>query len=132
MPSALDSHLVVDNYATHKHAKVRAWLARHPRFHVHFTPTYSSWINQVERRFGLISQRVIKRGSFTSVTGLIRCIHEFTRAYNKDARPFVWVATAQSILDTIERLSTRISDSRDLCDQNWLPCRRKAVTMGLP
>ena len=112
VPSALDSHLVVDNYATHKHAKVRAWLARHPRFHVHFTPTYSSWSNQVERWFGLISQRVIKRGSFTSVTGLIRRIHEFTRAYNKDTRPFVWVATAQSILDKIERLSTRISDSR--------------------
>ena len=112
VPAALDVHLVVDNYATHKHAKVRAWLSRHPRFHVHFTPTYSSWINQVERWFGLISQRVIKRGTFTSVSDLVRCIHAFTREYNKHASPFVWVATAQSILDKIERLSTRISDSR--------------------
>ena len=95
----------------HKHAKVRAWLAKRPRFHVHFTPTYSSWINQVERWFGLISQRAIKRGSFTSVTDLVRCIHAFTREYNQHANPFVWVATAQSIIDKIERLSTRISDS---------------------
>ena len=111
VPAALDVHLVVDNYATHKHAKVQAWLARHPRFHVHFTPTYSSWINQVERWFALISQRAIRRGSFTSVTDLIRRIHEFTEAYNKDAKPFIWVATAQSILEKIERLTTRISDS---------------------
>lgn len=111
VPAELEIHLVVDNYATHKHAKVRAWLAEHPRFHVHFTPTYSSWLNQVERWFGLISQRAIKRGSFTSVTELVRRLHEFTRAYNKDASPFVWAATAESILEKIERLSKRISDS---------------------
>ena len=109
--TALDIHLVADNYATHKHAKVRVWLAKHPRFQVHFTPTYSSWINQVERWFGLISQRAIKRGSFTSVSDLVRRIHAFTREYNQNANPFVWVATAQSIIDKIERLSTRISDS---------------------
>ena len=112
VPEGEEIHLVVDNSATHKHAKVRAWLARHPRFHVHFTPTYSSWLNQVERWFGLISQRAIKRGSFTSVTDLVRRIHEFTREYNKDASPFVWAATAESILAKIERLSTRICDSR--------------------
>ena len=103
VPSALDIHLVADNYATHKHAKVRAWLAKRPRFQVHFTPTYSSWINQVERWFGLISQRAIKRGSFTSVSDLVRRIHAFTREYNKNANPFVWVATAQSIINKIER-----------------------------
>lgn len=79
-------------------------------FHVHFTPAHAPWINQVERWFGQISQRVIKRGSFTSVTDLVRRVHEFTREYNKDASPFVWVATAQSIINKIERLSTRISD----------------------
>jgi len=99
VPAALEEvHLVVDNYATYKHAKVRAWLSRHPRFHVHFTPTYSSWINQVERSFGLISLRVIKRSTFISVNDLVRCIHAFTREHAKHASPFVWVATAQSVL----------------------------------
>ncbi len=109
MPPELDVHLVADNYATHKHAKVKAWLAARPRYHLHFTPTYSSWLNQVERGFGLISQQqTIRHGTFTSVTDLIRRIHEFTKAHNDDAKPFVWVATAQSIIDKIERLSTRI------------------------
>ena len=109
VPPALDVHLVADNYATHKHPKVKAWLAARPRYHVHFTPTYSSWLNQVERWFGLISQQAIRRGTFTSVTDLIRRSHQFTKAHNDAAQPFVWVATAQSILDKIERLSTRIS-----------------------
>ena len=109
VPPDLDIHLIVDNYATHKHAKVKAWLAARPRYHVHFTPTYSSWINQVERWFGRISQQAIRRGTFTSVPDLIRRIHEFTNAHNAAAKPFVWVATAQSIIDKIARLSTRIS-----------------------
>ncbi len=113
VPPALDIHLIADNYATHKHAKVKAWLAAwlaaRPRYHLHFTPTYSSWLNQVERWFGLISQQAIRRGTFTSVTDLIRRIHEFTNTHNAAAKPFVWVATAQSILDKIERLSTRIA-----------------------
>jgi len=67
VPAPLDLHLIMDNYATHKHAKVRAWLAQHSRFHVHYTPTYSSWLNQVERWFGLITHRAIRRGSFRSV-----------------------------------------------------------------
>ena len=111
VPAALDIHLIADNYAIHRHAKVWAWLAKRPRFHVHFTPTYSSWINQVERWFGLISQRAIERGSFTSVTDLAHCIHAFTREYNQNANPFAWIATAQAIIDKIERSSTRISDS---------------------
>jgi hypothetical protein len=67
VPSDLDLHLIVDNYATHKHLKVRAWLSQHSRFHVHYTPTYASWLNQVERWFGIITQRAIRRGSFSSV-----------------------------------------------------------------
>ena len=109
VPAALDIHLVVDNYATHRHAKVRAWLARRPRYHLHFTPTYASWLNQVERWFGLISQRAIKRASFRNVTHLVRTIKEFTERYNEEeAKPFVWAATSQSIIDKVERLATRI------------------------
>lgn len=108
VPADLDVHLVIDNYATHKHAKVKAWLARRPRYHLHFTPTYASWLNQVERWFGLITQRAIKRASFRNVTQLKQAIHDFTRHYNQDAKPFVWAATAQSIIDKVGRLSTRI------------------------
>ena len=85
MSAALDIHLVVDNYATHRHAKVKAWLARRPRYHLHFTPAYASWLNQVERWFGLISQRAIKRASFRNVTHLVRTIKEFTERYNEEA-----------------------------------------------
>ena len=98
------SHLVVDNYGTHKHAKVKAWLARRPRFHLHYTPTYSSWLNQVERWFGLITQRAIRRGSFDSVPDLKRKIHEFVEHYNQHPKPFMWTATAESILAKLERL----------------------------
>ena len=104
VPAALDVHLVADNYATHKHANVKAWLAARPSYHLHFTPTYSSWLNQVERWSGLISERAIKRGCFQSERSLIHCIHAFKREYNKNATPFVWVATARSILSTIEKL----------------------------
>ncbi len=109
VPSDLAIHLVVHNDATHKHANVRSWLARRPRFHVHFTPKYASWLNQVARWLGLIGQRRIERGSFINVSDLVRCIHDLTRDYDKEASPFVWIATAQSSLDTIERSSARIS-----------------------
>lgn len=104
VPKHLDVHLIVDNYSTHKHPKVKAWLARRPRFHVHFTPTYASWLNQVERWFGLITQQAIRRGSFKSVPDLITQIKRYTEHYNVHARPFVWTATADSILEKIERL----------------------------
>ena len=84
-------------------------MAKRPRYQLYFTPTYASWLNQVERWFGLISQRAIKRGSFRSVKELVGQITEFTDRYNKTSTPFVWVATAQSILDKVERLSTRIN-----------------------
>lgn len=104
VPPDLDVHLICDNYATHKHPKVRAWLARRPRYHVHYTPTYASWLNQVERWFGLITQQAIRRGSFTSVPDLVGRIKRYTEHYNLTARPFVWTATSDSILAKIKRL----------------------------
>src|ERR1700738_5288354 len=103
-PAELALHLVVDNYATHKHPKVRAWLARRPRWHIHYTPTYSSWLNQVERWFGLITQQAIRRGSFRSVRQLVQKIDQYLAHHNLHKRPFAWTATADSILDKLQRL----------------------------
>lgn len=108
VPSGLDVHLIMDNYATHKHPKVRAWFARRPQFHVHFTPTYASWLNQVERWFALISQRAIKRGSFKNVKDLIARIEHFVQHHNINPVPFNWTATADSILQKLERISKLI------------------------
>ena len=109
VPADLDVHLIVDNYGTHKHRNVKAWLARHPRFHMHFTPTYASWLNQVERWFGIITQRTIRRGSFRTVRALVDRIERFVIHYNATARPFRWTATADSIIGKIARLTKRIS-----------------------
>lgn len=109
VPEQLDVHLICDNYSTHKHVKVKAWLARRPRFHLHFTPTYSSWLNQVERWFGLITQQAIRRGSFDSVADLKRKINEFVGQYNQHPKPFMWTATTESILQKIERLCKGIN-----------------------
>lgn len=111
VPEHLGIHLIVDNYATHKHARVRAWLARHPRYHIHYTPTYSSWLNQVERWFGLITQQAIRRGSFRSVTDLKRQIETFVEHYNEHPTPFLWTASADSILAKLERLSKVICET---------------------
>jgi putative transposase len=111
VPSDLDIHLVVDNYSTHKHPKVKRWLATHPRFLVHYTPTYSSWLNQVEIWFNIITQRAIRRGTFKSVKVLIAKIEQFVSQYNQVSRPFVWTATADSILEKIRRLCQRISET---------------------
>lgn len=109
VPAELDLHLVLDNYASHKHPKVKSWLLNHPRYHLHFTPTYSSWLNQVERWFGLITQRAIRRGSFRSVKELVEKIDLFVKAYNKKCIPFMWQATAESIFAKINRLCESIS-----------------------
>ena len=109
VPETLDVHLIVDNYATHKHAKVKAWLAKRPRYHIHYTPTYASWLNQVERWFAIITQQAIRRGSFSSVKELIAKIQHFVAHYNRSANPFVWAATAKSILDKLERLCSYTS-----------------------
>jgi putative transposase len=104
VPKALDIHLVVDNYATHKHRKVKNWLAARPRYHVHYTPTYSSWLNQVEIWFNIITQKAIRRGSFRSVKQLIEKIDQFVKNYNSKSNPFTWTATADSILDKLKKL----------------------------
>jgi putative transposase len=109
VPADLDIHLVIDNYAPHKHEKVRLWLGQRPRFHVHYTPTYSSWLNQVEIWFHLITQQAIRRGSFKSTKQLIAKIEQFVAAYNPQAKPFAWVATADSIFEKLQRLCQRIS-----------------------
>ena len=109
VPADLDIHIVMDNYCTHNQKKVKQWLASHQRYHVHFTPTYSSWLNQVERWFGLITQRAIRRGSFTSSRQLKQKIETFVRNYNKTAKPFQWVATADSIFKKLERLCNNIN-----------------------
>jgi putative transposase len=104
--------LVVDNYATHKHRKVKRWLATHPRYQVHYTPTYASCLNQVEIWFNLITQRAIRRGTFKSVKELIVKIEQFVKQYNVSSRPFVWTATADSILEKIKRLCQRIFETQ--------------------
>src|SRR6266480_2535449 len=109
VPQKLDIHLIVDNYSTHKHARVKARLARHPRWHIHFIPTYTSWLNQVERFFGLITEKAIRRGSFRSVKELVSKIDHFVTHYNKTCKPFIWTATADSVLQKLERLTSRIS-----------------------
>ena len=96
-------HLIADSYATHKHAKVQAWLKRHPRFHMHFAPTSASWIHQVERFFGLITEDRIRRGVFKSVAELHAAIEQLLETHNADPRPFVWTASAITILEKVSR-----------------------------
>ena len=107
--AGLDVHLIVDNYATHKHPKVRAWLAERARFHVHYTPTYASWLNQVERWFAILTSREIRRGSFASAKDLVARITAFVAAYNTRSQPFAWTATADDILAKLARLCNVIS-----------------------
>src|SRR5215469_8290890 len=109
VPAALDIHLVVDNYAAHKHPKVRNWLAARPRFHIHYTPTYASWLNQVERWFALLTQRQIRRASFVSAKDLVAKIDAFVQTYNAKARPFLWTATNDAILGKLARLCKAIN-----------------------
>src|SRR5581483_11766054 len=110
-PAGLDVHLVMDNYGTHKVGKVRNSLARHPRYHVHFTPTSVSWLNPVERLFAEVTERCVRRGSHTAVRTLEKAMLNYLDQRNKDPKPFVWTADADLILGKIERLSKRISDS---------------------
>ena len=109
VPADLEIHIVLDNYATHKHPKVKAWLAARPRWHLHFVPTYSSWLNLVERFFAHLSDKAIRRGSFGSVRDLIAKIDHFVTHYNRTCQPFVWTATADSILAKLQRLCSRIN-----------------------
>ena len=103
VPAGLDVHLVLDNYATHKAPPVKAWLARHPRYHLHFTPTSASWLNQVERWFALLADKQIKRGVHRSVRELKADIAAFIQTHNNGPKPFIWTKSADAILQTIAR-----------------------------
>jgi transposase len=111
LPGGFDVHLVMDNYGTHKVNKVRTWLARHPRYHVHFTPTSGSWLNLVERLFAEVTERCVRRGSHTAVRALEKAMLDYLDQRNNDPKPFVWTADADLILGKVERLSKRIYDS---------------------
>jgi putative transposase len=109
VPETFHVHLIVDNHTTHKHPRVRRWFAARLRFHVHFTPTYASWLNQVEIWFNRITQQAIRRGTFRSVKELVEKIDHYVQNSNRHAQPFVWTATADSIFAKVERLCERIS-----------------------
>jgi len=112
VPAELDVHLVMDNYGTHKTPKVRAWFTRHPRFHVHFTPTSASWLNQVERWFAMLTTKQIRRGTHRSTRQLEDAIRSYLDTYNADPKPFAWAKSADDILASIERFCLRTSNSR--------------------
>ena len=112
VPGEFDLHLVLDNYATHKTAEVRKWLLRHPRFHLHFTPTSASWLNLVERWFAELTNRKLRRSAHRSVTELRADIQAWINTWNADPKPFVWVKTADQILETLAAYCQRINDSR--------------------
>ena len=107
VPSELDIHLVMDNYGTHKTPMIQRWLAKRPRVHVHFTPTYGSWLNQIERWFAELTNKQIRRGTFRSVVELERAIKEFIEVHNEEPKPFVWVKSADEILANIARFARR-------------------------
>src|ERR1700692_2575082 len=111
LPVGFEVHLVMDNYGTHKVAKVRGWLARHPRYHVHYTPTSGSWLNLVERLFAEVTQRCVRRGSHTAVRALEKAMLDYLDRRNRDPKPFVWTADADLILGKVATLSKRISNS---------------------
>jgi len=109
VPETLAVHLIVDNYAAHKHPRVKRWFAARPRFQVHFTPTYASWLNQVEIWFNRITQQAIRRGTFRSVNELVEKIDQYVQTANSHAQPFVWAVTTESIFARVQRLCERIS-----------------------
>jgi transposase len=111
VPATLDAHLILDNYGTHKTAAVQRWFVQHPRFHVHFTPTYSSWLNLVERWFALLTERQLRRGVFRSTVDLERTIKRYLALHNADPKPFVWTKSADDILQALAWTCQRISDS---------------------
>lgn len=112
VPSDLDIHLVMDNYGTHKTPAIKRWFVRHPRFHVHFTPTSASWLNQVERWFARLTQKQIRRGTHRSTQQLEKAIREYLDIYNEDPKPFIWSKSADDILASIKRFCMRTSNSQ--------------------
>jgi transposase len=110
-PADKELHLIVDNYATHKHPKVLKWLKRHPRFHMHFTPTSASWLNMVERFFRDLTSKRLRRGIFTSVDQLVAAIEAYIEQTNRLAKPFVWTAKASDILQKVKRARASLNKS---------------------
>jgi len=121
-PGPTPLHLVLDNYGTHKHPKVQAWLKRHPRFIPHFVPTSSSWLNLVERWFGELTSKRVRRGSFSSVADLQKAIGEFLDAWNENPKPFVWTTTVESIQQKLARCRQTLEQIQPGCTQ---PRKRK-------
>ena len=103
VPAPKQIHIIADNYATHKHPKVRRWITRHPRVKVHFTPTGSSWLNMVERFFRDLTVNRLRRGVFTSVPDLELALHDYVRVHNREPKPFIWTKTATDILQKVTR-----------------------------
>ncbi len=128
-PGEIRLHLVMDNYGTHKHPKVQAWLKRHPRYVPHFVPTSSSWLNLVERWFGVLTSKRIRRGSFGSVEDLQKAIEEFLTAWNENPKPFVWTATVDSIVEKLSRCRQTLEKIQPGCT---LPRKRKSKKMNCP
>lgn len=118
VPVGLDVHLVCDNYATHNTAEIRTWLGKHPRFHVHFTPTGSSWMNQVERWFGLLTDKLIRRGVHTSVKALENDIAGWIDTWNENPRPFTWTKTADEILNSLADYLTKVGTNSQETEKN--------------
>lgn len=112
-PKGKDLHLICDNYATHKHPNVEAWLAKHPRFHMHFTPTSASWLNMVERFFRDLTVNRLRRGVFTSVPELVQSIEEYVAKHNESPKPFIWTAKANDILEKVVRANRRLSSKQN-------------------
>jgi len=107
VPEDLDVHVILDNLQTHKTPAAHRWFLRHPRFHVHFTPTYSSWLNQVERWFALLEQKALKRGVHRSTAELEKAIYEFIEVSNDNPRPYLWTKSADDILANLQRFCGR-------------------------
>src|SRR5258708_2805770 len=114
-PEKLKLHLVLDNYGTHKHPRVQSWLERHPRFTLHFIPTSSSWLNQVERWFGELTQKAVRRGAFVSVAELQAAIEQFLQAWNEAPKPFVWTATVERIMAQDQRAMQKLQRVQPGC-----------------
>ena len=121
-PKEMNLHLVIDNYGTHKHPAVQNWLQRHPRFVPHFIPTSSSWLNLIERWFGELTGKRIRRGVFASVADLVAAIEEYLKVWNADPKPFVWTATVESIMEKVSRCKQTLEKIQPGCT---LPKRRK-------
>ena len=127
-PGPMSLHLVMDNYGTHKHPKVKAWLKRHSRFISHFVPTSSSWLNLVERWFGELTSKRIRRGSFRSVDDLQNAIREFLEAWNENPKPFIWTATVESIQQKLARCRQTLEQIQPGCTQPRTKRRKKRLS----